>query len=572
MPETARSGRWLAVALPFGLYLAHAALFGSWIVDDAAIGFVYAQNLAEGHGLVSQPGAEPVEGYSDFLWVVLFVPFVQLGLFHPVLTPKLLSVGFILLTFLVLRRCMRQFLDAGEWAVALALTLLALNSSFVVWTVSGLENPLYVLLAVALLWRVLTVAAAPMWTLCEGVRCGTLAVAIALTRPDGVLYAVAAPVVVLGCWFVDRRGRRVGDLLRFVLANGSTFALLFGGFLAFRILYFHDLVPNTYHAKSASTGELLRQLVTLHPDMGRKLLGLFDCVLGVRLRPFILALLGVAALGAVGMSRLRRGHIVGLVFLVLSALAFLLLPIDWMPLFRFATPFIVFFTGLWVALAGECLRSVSWPMLRRVLAAAVSLAALAWTLDYYGSRTARFREHPTVPWDVIAEVYGERFNEYADRLGVADGSLLLPDLGGTLTRSRLRVYDLAGLCDRTTGRTLERDPAAYRDYVFEVARPTFIHSHDHWTWVADLQGDSRFRRDYLPLFEIEDPWITRHFGRRLCSGDWVRREAVAGKEVAYTKLCKECRKFWDDFLHAPHYQHLFPLIEAVQEQRSAELR
>ena len=50
----------------------HALSFGSWIVDDAGISYAYARNLAAGHGLVSQPGMTPVEGYSKPLWVALW--------------------------------------------------------------------------------------------------------------------------------------------------------------------------------------------------------------------------------------------------------------------------------------------------------------------------------------------------------------------------------------------------------------------------------------------------------------------------------------------------------------------
>jgi hypothetical protein len=51
----------------------------SWIGDDAFISFRYARNLAEGHGLVFNVG-ERVEGYTNFLWTVLFAPLIKLGI------------------------------------------------------------------------------------------------------------------------------------------------------------------------------------------------------------------------------------------------------------------------------------------------------------------------------------------------------------------------------------------------------------------------------------------------------------------------------------------------------------
>jgi hypothetical protein len=161
-------------------------------------------------------------------------------------------------------------------------------------------------------------------------------------------------------------------------------------------------------------------------------------------------------------------------------------------------------------------------------------------------------------------VYGERFNHYAERLDIADASLLLPDLDGTLSCSKLRVWDLAGLCNRTLGRALGKDPATVYAYVFEVIRPTFIHVHDYWAREANLEADPRFRRDYVPLYEVEDPWIADRFHTQRHSGDYVRRAAVAGKERAYQRLKEECREFWREFLHAPRFRRLFPLMEAMQ--------
>jgi hypothetical protein len=311
-------------------------------------------------------------------------------------------------------------------------------------------------------------------------------------------------------------------------------------------------------------------LFTLQPGMVHKVAGLFDCVIGLRMRPTIVAVSALLAWWAAKTGWLRRARIVWLLFLSLSAAAYLLLPLDWMPLFRFATPFIVLLVGFCVALASAWVRATIRPAMRQLLSSAIALIAVAGTLDYYAPLTAHFREYPTVPFATVAQAYGERFNAYAERLGVTNGSLFLPDLGGTLTYSGLRVCDLAGLCDRTTGRTLGRDPDAYRDYVFEVVRPTFIHAHDFWARIADLEADPRFRRDYLPLFEIEDPWIAEHFHICRHSGDWVRRDAVAGNEASYQALCAECSEFWNEFLYAPRYRHLFPLMEAVQARRTTE--
>ena len=48
--------------------------------------------------------------------------------------------------------------------------------------------------------------------------------------------------------------------------------------------------------------------------------------------------------------------------------------------------------------------------------------------------------------------------------------------------------------------------------------------------------DPRFRRDYLPLHEFEDPWVTHFLGRPAFSGDYVRKDAVADKDERVREL------------------------------------
>ena len=44
--------------------------FGFCLQDDTYIGLRYSRNLAEGHGLVFNPG-EHVDGYPNFSWIML---------------------------------------------------------------------------------------------------------------------------------------------------------------------------------------------------------------------------------------------------------------------------------------------------------------------------------------------------------------------------------------------------------------------------------------------------------------------------------------------------------------------
>jgi hypothetical protein len=221
-----------------------------------------------------------------------------------------------------------------------------------------------------------------------------------------------------------------------------------------------------------------------------------------------------------------------LLYLALAGLAYLLLPPDWMAEFRFATAFFLFFAwllgdimaGLWEALA-RAGSPARW------LTLAAALVLLTESSVAHAHRSSDFARNPTVPFARISE-FAQAYDRLAGTLPPGEHSLLAPDLGGTLFHAKLRVFDLAGLCDRTIARTLMGDRQAFHDYVFEIARPTFIHIHASWAEWAAPHADPRFARDYTPLFEAwtrpegaepsqeGEPW----------SGDYVRRDAATTQE------------------------------------------
>ena len=98
----------LPIILPFALLVLHSLLFRTWIIDDAGISFAYSRSFAAGHGLVSQPGTNPVEGFSNFTWVMLLAPFFALRIFDPILTPKIVSLLLVLGSFVVIWKIFRE--------------------------------------------------------------------------------------------------------------------------------------------------------------------------------------------------------------------------------------------------------------------------------------------------------------------------------------------------------------------------------------------------------------------------------------------------------------------------------
>jgi arabinofuranosyltransferase len=235
--------RWVTLVLPALLLLALGWLTlraqGYFLPDDAYISFRYARHLAEGLGLVWNPG-EPVEGYTNLLWVLLLTPLalfkIDLGVAAPFVS-ALAGVGCLE----VLRRISQNIWPDRSAAVRMLPGLiLATNPSMAYWAMQGMETTFFafwVLLSAALLIHSRT-SRRHAWA--AGL---TLAAAI-LTRPEGILVAG----LFLLAEVCSTEGTCVERIKQQLPATCIVTAVV-GMHLSFRVLYYDAWLPNTYYAK-----------------------------------------------------------------------------------------------------------------------------------------------------------------------------------------------------------------------------------------------------------------------------------------------------------------------------------
>jgi hypothetical protein len=517
--------------LPAALFLLYAGLLGGWIVDDAGISLAYARNLATGHGLVSQPGVPPVEGYSNPMWVLLLAFGFLLTPLSPLVLVKLIAAALIILTFVVYLTVLSEKLTNGEFIALLGLCLVSIQTSIVIWCASGLENPLTLLLTGMLLSAL--VSSVPDSDRAAGLA-GCSVAMLALTRPEGIIYAWLYPATLLRS-DTPRRRRAFWNYLASIL-----FLIL--PYFVLRLLYFRRLLPNPYYAKGGPSIETVLTLLTLHRSVLHRVTDLGQDLVGRRMAPaLILAVIGISLWGWT-----RKGwtwtHSV-LALMTMTALAgYLLLPADWMPAHRYAS--VVFFDGTLFSLALAfggvfSLPSACSPVWR----AAVGVTAMLSIGTYNLPRMLEFREDPTISvWEVRARA--QRLEGIATILGLGKASWLTPDVGGALLYSRMRIFDLGMLCDARIAQTLGegsvRDIDGFHEYLFGEIKPTFVTVRAYHTWIAQLELDRRFRRDYLPIREFPDDWIESRFGKVVMSGEFVRKSAlVSGRDSLGT-----VRSYW----------------------------
>src|ERR1051325_2370710 len=206
----------------------------NFLCDDAFISFRYARNFAQGHGLVFNPGHERVEGYSNFLWVLILAAGQVLGIAPEHAANPLLILCGLGVIALVLRFCWRELPEGASpyWLLAPVL-LLAANRSFGMWCTSGLETKLYELLVVAAVFSTIReMDEMAQHRSAFPISAVWLALA-ALTRPDGLLYA-ACILIARVLWQIRFRTLAWRPLI----VGTILFLIPVGGQLIFRRLYY----------------------------------------------------------------------------------------------------------------------------------------------------------------------------------------------------------------------------------------------------------------------------------------------------------------------------------------------
>ena len=457
------------VALALGYCVFVLRVFGEATVDDAGITYAYAHNLAQGAGLRLTPLRPPIEGFSNFLQVLL-LSVCDLAGTDLDSAAKWLNVGAVAIALCVLGVFLWQALQGGQRVVAILPLLLVMGwPSFNYWISGGLEGGLLAGLQVASLMLLLSSDRSSLAGLLLGVASGLLA----WCRPDALLYGAIA--VGVGVLWAPRCWRAV-----------MVFSLLVAALVITRLLVFDDFVPNTIWAKMGSDRGL---------SDGVRYVGSF---FSQRWHYFV-ALFPLAAWGW------RRGRATAVAALLqcLCAIGFAALTGgDWMSEWRYLQPFFAPWLVLSVlgcmALASAANRFVRLAQISTVAFVALFLAGQAMTPGWW-VLSHQIGAHRDAPLDVVDEA-ARGYRALFDRLRFDRPPLVAEvDIGGLSFRSNLEVLDLVGLADRTMAFAWFRTSGPATDYLYQEQRPDTIHLHGAWFSRTPVDRIASFDRDYRKL-------------------------------------------------------------------------
>ena len=204
--------------------------------DDAYISFRYAANFLAGKGLVYNAG-EHVEGYTNFLWVMILAFFKGVFGLDFVFFSRLLgvlsgSVIFILLVFLF----KQSFKTTPPVLLFSLFIMLSSNLSLPYWAISSLETAAFsciVLVSIATEYKYPRITPA-------------LLIIATLLRPEGVIIFAA---IFINRFIAERKVPWFFSLLYIT-------PLL--PFMAFKIWYYGSVFPNPFYAKSGTGLEYIK--------------------------------------------------------------------------------------------------------------------------------------------------------------------------------------------------------------------------------------------------------------------------------------------------------------------------
>jgi len=481
----------LGIVLLFVVFSAHLS---GWWIDDAGITFAYSRSLAEGAGLVAQPGLPAEEGYSSTLWMLILAACRKAGLDIPLAAKwqgVVFSVAAVALCCDIIRR------RTGSPICVLAIGAATATAPMVVWGGSGQEHALQALLLTLIVyvcdrtanWR------APV---------AALLAAYVLVRPEAPIIVVAVFVTGL---VISRRDGLLSNVIRNFPLAALPFAV-FVGLTAFRLGYFGDPFSNPYYAKT-STASFIGLLNPFGGGWAYVLNGLFASALVV--------FLPLAALAAM---RIRSVSFYIAAAIIVSHLVFVIWAKgDWMGAYRFLMP-IIPLMALCVTLA---MTHFGDEIARRTFGVAAALIiAQSAVVDLMA-----FKANPTTPLAVVSDI-GQEFAALADRLNIEDPVLAHHDAGGISYHRDVMLIDLGGLVDRKIAKNLENKEFLL-DYLVNERRPAFFFGARNFAAATGFAETEAFDAAYVRLEFVGKPYMRSYLTH-------IRRDLVvqaAGVEPVF---------------------------------------
>ncbi len=421
------------------------------VAEDAFISFRFAKNLANGYGLTWNIGEAPVEGYTNFLWVILCALAIKSG----IRVTTFAQIGGVLSSILIMFYTLRyaiKFLNCKVIHALIPCIFLAVSGPFATWASSGMEINFFCLSILMACYYFVG-----YWQFNKRkylLICFVSLFIATLTRPEGLLIVIILLLLSL-VLYLEQRKNFVRDFLFFLILYITPFSIYF----TWRLKYYGFLLPNTFYAKVSN--ELLQYLR-----------GTIYCVYFFVYFVFPLLFLLILLIWEKGFSvgigkidfkflKLNIRKQTALYVFVFICLFYTLYIIfvggDYMAMYRFFVPILPLIYIMFLApVTNALLVSATGFFRKRIITTGILIFAVGATFIHSTPleknifrkppfQHGHFRGVQTERWHTTRlSMIGKFFNEYKNS---TDESLATAAIGVISYYADMKIYDFYGLVD-----------------------------------------------------------------------------------------------------------------------------
>ncbi len=214
-----------------------------WLGDDIFIALRYVQNLVGGNGLVYNKG-ERVEGFTDFLWIMLVSFFTWLKR-DPTITVQVLgilsSIGTLILSSLMVYKIAKH---NRVFLIPFITLALALNYDYNTWATSGLETSFFsfLLCSAFYVFFFTSIKETKRYMLTGLFLCLAM-----MTRPDTLLILFLANLLFACNLFFQKK--ELVTIIKTLLFFNLAVIIIYIPYFLWRYNYYGYIFPNTYYDK-----------------------------------------------------------------------------------------------------------------------------------------------------------------------------------------------------------------------------------------------------------------------------------------------------------------------------------
>ncbi len=243
------------VVLPIIIFIILALQY--WFIqDDSFITYRYVRNILRGYGPIFNT-TERVEGYTNFLWLIILSFFGKLGFsFSEIISiSQVLGIVFGVCTIAIVYFYLLHYLKIPTLWSFLVVFLFSLNYSFAYWAVSGMETGLFTLLITLGVFVFLKKGQSLRTLLTVSLILGIAS----LTRPEGTLVWIMLTInFTLMSIFYKQERKNNKQIIYGLLSMTIPYILMVAPLFIFRTMYYHSLFPNTFYAKTSFNIEYIK--------------------------------------------------------------------------------------------------------------------------------------------------------------------------------------------------------------------------------------------------------------------------------------------------------------------------